>query len=59
MDFTAFAVFSTGLFIILVVMWVVNQVLTLKGIVTGHLLGLEQGWRERAGDRQSAELKEA
>ncbi|KAJ5863890.1 C4-dicarboxylate transporter/malic acid transport protein [Penicillium soppii] len=55
---TAFTVFSTGLLIVLIVMWVVHQILTLKGIVTGHLLSLEHGWGMKASDRQSAEVKE-
>jgi tellurite resistance protein TehA-like permease len=55
---TAFTVFSTGLLIVLIVMWVVHQILTLKRIVTGHLLSLEHGWGMKASDRQSAEVKE-
>lgn len=44
MDSPAFAVFSTGLLLVMLVMWIGNQVLTLRGIITGRILGLEHGW---------------
>lgn len=44
MDSPAFAVVSTGLLLILLVMWIVNQLLTVQGIITGRILGLEHGW---------------
>ncbi|KAJ5579740.1 uncharacterized protein N7459_005725 [Penicillium hispanicum] len=40
----AFAVVSTALLVVLVLMWAVNQILTVKGIITGRILGLECGW---------------
>ncbi|KAJ5928714.1 C4-dicarboxylate transporter/malic acid transport protein [Penicillium verhagenii] len=46
MDSPAFAVVSTGLLLIMLVMWIFNQVLTLRGILTGRILGVEH-WRER------------
>ncbi|KAJ5923438.1 C4-dicarboxylate transporter/malic acid transport protein [Penicillium verhagenii] len=46
MDSPAFAVVSTGLLLIMLVMWIVNQVLTLRGILTGRILGVEH-WRKR------------
>ena len=41
----AFQVWSTALTIMLVIIWLVNMLLTLKGAVTGKLLGLSHGWR--------------
>lgn len=59
MDSPAFDVFSTALLLLLVLIWVIIQILTLKGIVTGQVLGLDQGWRKRYDDRPSAVIKEA
>lgn len=47
MDSPAFAVFSTGLLLIMLVLWIGNQVLTVRGIITGRILGLERGWDNR------------
>ncbi|KAJ5095922.1 hypothetical protein NUU61_005278 [Penicillium alfredii] len=58
MDSPAFAVVSTGLLLLLVMVWFVNQVLIVKGLVTGRLIGLEHGWH-RPGDQRSPEIKEA
>lgn len=59
MDSPAFDVFSTALLLLLVLIWVIIQILTLKGVVTGQVLGLDQGWRKRYDDRPSAVIKEA
>ncbi|KAJ5039649.1 hypothetical protein NUH16_009435 [Penicillium rubens] len=59
MDSPAFDVFSTALLLLLVLMWVVIQIFTLKGIVTGRVFGLDHGWRKRYDDRRPAVNKEA
>lgn len=60
MDSPAFAVVSTALFLILLTMWFVVQILTIKGIITGRILGLEHGWKRRGlQHRSSAENKQA
>lgn len=56
MDSPAFDVFSTALLLFLVLMWVIIQILTLKGIVTGRVLGLDHGWRKRYSDRRPAAI---
>ncbi|KAJ5615885.1 hypothetical protein N7537_000999 [Penicillium hordei] len=58
MDSPAFNVFSTALLLLLVLMWVIIQILTLKGIVTGRVLGLDHGWKKRYDDRRPAIIKE-
>ncbi|KAJ6095531.1 C4-dicarboxylate transporter/malic acid transport protein [Penicillium sp. IBT 16267x] len=50
MDSPAFAVVSTGLLLILLVMWIFNQLLTIRGIITGRIFGLEHGWRRQGLD---------
>lgn len=56
----AFAVFSTALFLILLAMWFAVQILTVRGIIIGRLLGLEHGWKRRGiQHRSSAESKNA
>ena len=47
MDSPAFAVVSTALLLILLVMWFAVQILTIKGLFTGRILGLEHGWKRR------------
>lgn len=60
MDSPAFAVVSTALVLILLVMWFAVQALTIKGIITGHILGLEHGWKHRGLiHRRSSEIKDA
>ncbi|KAL4924254.1 putative malic acid transport protein [Aspergillus undulatus] len=53
MDSPAFDVWSTALLLMLVVMWIVVNVLTLKGIATGKILGLENGWRVPKSEQQT------
>ncbi|EAW10402.1 putative malic acid transport protein [Aspergillus clavatus NRRL 1] len=48
MDSPAFKVWSTALLIMLVIIAIVLTLFTLKGIITGKILGLENGWREEA-----------
>lgn len=45
MDSPAFRVWSTALLLMLLMLWFTNQILTLKGIITGKVLGLDKGWR--------------
>lgn len=60
MDSPAFAVVSTALTLILLVMWFAVQFFTVKGIITGHVLGLEHGWKRRVlNHRSSPEIKDA
>ncbi|CAI7633644.1 unnamed protein product [Penicillium viridicatum] len=59
MDSPAFDVFSTALLLLLVLMWVIIQLLTLKGIVTRRVLGLDHGWGKPYDDRRPAIIKEA
>lgn len=47
MDSPAFKVWSTALLLILLVLWFMNQIFTVKGIITGVALGLDHGWRWR------------
>lgn len=41
----AFRVWSTALLLILLILWFWNQIYTIKGIITGHVLGLDRGWK--------------
>lgn len=50
MDSPAFAAVSTGLLLIVLVMWIVNQLLTIRGITTGRIFGLEHGWKGKGPD---------
>lgn len=66
MDSPAFRVVSTGLLLLLLVMWIGAQVLTVWGIITGRILGLQQGWRGKgktvtstATDNHLRQAKEA
>ncbi|KAK2767763.1 hypothetical protein FQN54_003922 [Arachnomyces sp. PD_36] len=45
LDSPTFDVLSTAFFLILLVIWIFLQILTVKGIWTGKLLGLDKGWR--------------
>ena len=46
MDSKAFKVWSTALAIMLVIIWLTDMFFTLKGVVSGRLLGLRKGWKE-------------
>lgn len=48
LDSPAFAVWSTALLLMLVIIAIVLILFTIKGIITGKILGLENGWRHRA-----------
>jgi hypothetical protein len=54
MESPAFAVVSTALLLILLVIWFVVQILTIKGLFTGRVLGLEHGWNRRDPDRRDS-----
>ncbi|KAJ5982329.1 hypothetical protein N7451_012429 [Penicillium sp. IBT 35674x] len=47
MDSPAFKVWSTALLLILLMITVVNHIFTVKGLISGKLLGLKHGWRKR------------
>jgi len=48
LDSRAFAIWGTVLSVMLVIIWIVNAFLTVKGIVNGTVLGLDEGWKRRA-----------
>ena len=45
LDSEAFKVWSTVLALLLVIIWLVNTIFTIQGVITGKLLGLNRGWR--------------
>lgn len=45
LDSTAFRVWSTILTILLVIAWLWNMSMTVKGVINGSLLGLGHGWK--------------
>ncbi|KAL4981232.1 voltage-dependent anion channel [Aspergillus desertorum] len=53
MDSPAFDVWSTALLLMLVVLWAATNLFTIKGIVTGQILGLERGWRVPKNEHQT------
>lgn len=57
MDSAAFHVWSTALLLLLVVLTIWVTLFTVKGIITGTVLGLEKGWRYRypviRGDKEA------
>ncbi|KAL2851684.1 voltage-dependent anion channel [Aspergillus pseudodeflectus] len=53
MDSPAFDVWSTALLLMLVVLAIVVNLFTIKGIVTGKVFGLERGWRVPKGEEHS------
>ncbi|KFY39510.1 hypothetical protein V494_03943 [Pseudogymnoascus sp. VKM F-4513 (FW-928)] len=55
LDSPAFSVWSAILAITLVIIWIVNMVLTTKGLITGKLVGLEHGWGGEAYKRHQIE----
>ncbi|GES63281.1 malic acid transport protein [Aspergillus terreus] len=50
MDSPAFKVWSTALLLMLLMIWVVNHIFTIKGLVTGDLLGVRQELDTNAQD---------
>ncbi|KAJ5294263.1 hypothetical protein N7508_009084 [Penicillium antarcticum] len=56
MQIPAFGVFSMGLLVLLVLMWIVSHGFMVWGLVTGRILGLECGWR--VSYRGSEKIKE-
>lgn len=50
MDSPAFRVWSTALLLMLLMIWVVNHIFTIKGLVTEDLLGVRQGRDTNAQD---------
>ncbi|KFY49100.1 hypothetical protein V495_00748 [Pseudogymnoascus sp. VKM F-4514 (FW-929)] len=55
LDSPAFSVWSAALTVTLVVIWIVNMVLTVKGLITGKVVGLEHGWDGEAYQRRRLE----
>ncbi|KAL4913892.1 voltage-dependent anion channel [Aspergillus aurantiobrunneus] len=53
MDSPAFDAWSTVLLLLLVVLWIVVHIFTVKGIVTGKILGLEAGWQVPKSEQQT------
>ncbi|KAL4893816.1 putative malic acid transport protein [Aspergillus ambiguus] len=57
MDSPAFHVWSTALLLLLIALTIWVTLFTVKGIVTGKVLGLDQGWRQKYvdlyGDKQA------
>ncbi|KAE8146584.1 voltage-dependent anion channel [Aspergillus avenaceus] len=45
MDAPAFKVWSTVLLLVLLIIWIANHIFTIKGLITGRILGLEHGWK--------------
>ncbi|KAL4806053.1 voltage-dependent anion channel [Aspergillus unguis] len=45
MDSPAFYVWSTALLLMLLILWIINSIFTIKGIITGTIFSLEKGWR--------------
>ncbi|RAK84917.1 hypothetical protein BO79DRAFT_274346 [Aspergillus costaricaensis CBS 115574] len=54
MDSPAFKVWSTALTLMLLILWIVNHIFTIKGLITGQILSLQHGWR--AGHYQAGEV---
>ncbi|KAF3387904.1 Sulfite efflux pump SSU1, partial [Talaromyces pinophilus] len=48
LDSPAFAVWSTALLLMLVIIAITLTLFTIKGVITGKIFSLEHGWRERA-----------
>jgi hypothetical protein len=48
MNSSAFAIWSTVLFLTLFMIWLVCAAGTFQGIIAGRLFGLENGWRGRS-----------
>lgn len=48
MDAPAFKVWSTTLFILILVICIALHIFTIKGLITGKVLGLAHGWRKGA-----------
>ncbi|KAL4865763.1 hypothetical protein BDV12DRAFT_187943 [Aspergillus spectabilis] len=52
MDSPAFDVWSTALLLMLVLLWIVVTLFTLKGTATGRIFRLEDGWKVRKSKQQ-------
>ena len=48
LDAPAFKGWSTALAAMLVILWIVITILTIRGVFTGQLLGLKHGWRKES-----------
>lgn len=55
MDSEAFKVWSTVLLLILLIIGIINHIFTIKGIYTGKVLGLENGWKNSPRNGQDDE----
>ncbi|OOF93947.1 hypothetical protein ASPCADRAFT_172875 [Aspergillus carbonarius ITEM 5010] len=54
MDSPAFKVWSTVLLLLLLIIWIVNHIFTIKGLITGRIFSLQYGWR--VGHYQAGEV---
>ncbi|EHA21021.1 hypothetical protein ASPNIDRAFT_45733 [Aspergillus niger ATCC 1015] len=54
MDSPAFKVWSTALTLMLIIIWIVNHIFTIRGLITGRILSLQHGWR--VGQYQAGEV---
>lgn len=59
LDATAFKVWSTVLAVMLVIIWLFNMSMSIKGIITGSLLGLDKGWKAQSYRKQDSEQTQA
>jgi hypothetical protein len=59
LDSAAFKAWSTTLAAMLVTIWLLNISMTIKGLITGSLLGLDKGWKARAYQIQDSEQGES
>lgn len=50
MDSPAFNVWSTVLLLLLIIMCILMHIFTIKGLLTGKILGLTHGWSAKAYD---------
>lgn len=50
MDSPAFNVWSTVLLLLLIIMCILMHIFTIKGLLTGKILGLPHGWSAKAYD---------
>ena len=58
LDAPAFKGWSTALATMLVILWTINTILTIRGVFTGQLLGLEHGWRKESYKHDREEKSE-
>lgn len=55
LDSKAFKIWSTVLATMLVIIWLLNILMSIRGVITGSLLGLDKGWRAEAYQKRDTE----